>query len=45
MRPVAGRNAFYRMVYDTLLDARDGGLPVGGSLFWMLAGGWGWWVC
>lgn len=40
MRPVAGRNAFYRMVFDEVMAARAAGLPVGGTLFWMLSGEW-----
>lgn len=36
-RPVAGRNAFFRMVFDELGAARAAGKPVGGSLIWMMA--------
>ena len=38
LRPAAVRNAFYAMVYDELKAAQDKDQPVGGSLFWMLAG-------
>ncbi|PSC72392.1 putative WD repeat-containing [Micractinium conductrix] len=37
-RPAAARNALFEAVYDEVSKARAAGRPVGGSLFWMLAG-------
>lgn len=38
-RPAARRNAFFEMVFEELGAARAAGLPVAGSLVWMLAAG------
>ena len=40
-RPAAARNALFEAVYDEVSKARAAGRPVGGSLFWMLAGAGG----